>query len=174
MRKNFLKLNGDKTEVLVITPPSLSAIHGITTIPVCDSLIIVNSTVRDLGVIYDSAFNLEAHVKSMCRKCYFQLHLVHKIRRYITQESARTLIQANVMSVLDFCNCLLYGLPSTLLDRLQKVQNLAARIVVPARKHQHVTPVLMFLHWLPIKQCIDYKITVLRLTFKALNTYTHF
>ena len=74
--------------------------------------------------------------------------------------------RSGVTSRLDYCNALLYGLPETLLQKLQRVQNAAARLVTGTRKYEHITPVLKELHWLPIKQRIEYKI--LLLTFKAL------
>ena len=57
----------------------------------------------------------------------------------------------------------------TLIDRLQAVQNCAARFVTPSRKHDHITPIFKQLHWLPMYSRIKYKI--LMLTFKALHTW---
>ena len=70
-------------------------------------------------------------------------------------------------SKLDICNSLLYGLPQYLIDRLQAVQDCAARLVFRSRKHDHITPILKQLHWLPVYSRIKYKI--LLLTFKALH-----
>ena len=77
------------------------------------------------------------------------------------------LVHAFITSKLDNTNSLLYGLPKFLIDRLQNVQNAAARVVTRTRKYDHIKPVLKQLHWLPVSQRIDYKI--LLLTFKALN-----
>ena len=66
-----------------------------------------------------------------------------------------------------FCNALLYGLQRSVLDRLQYVQNCAARLVSRTRSSEHITTELRQLHWLPIKQLIAYKI--LLLTYKATN-----
>jgi hypothetical protein len=76
-------------------------------------------------------------------------------------------VQVNVISHLDYCNCLLAGLPSNLINKLQRVQNCAARIIKQTGKFDHITPTLKELHWLPIKYRIDYK-TIL-ITFKVLN-----
>ena len=65
------------------------------------------------------------------------------------------------------CDGLLYGLPDYILQKLQFVQNNAARLILKRKKHDHVTPLLKELHWLPINQRIVYKINLL--TFKALN-----
>ena len=72
-----------------------------------------------------------------------------------------------VTSKLDNCNSLLAGLPQYLLDKVQRVQNAAARLVSCTRKYDRISPVLKELHWLPVKQRIVFKI--LLLTYKALN-----
>ena len=76
-------------------------------------------------------------------------------------------MQAFVISRLDYCNSLFYGLPSTQLRKLQAVQNAAARLICNTPRFDHITPVLYDLHWLPIKSRIDFKI--LLITYKALN-----
>ena len=61
----------------------------------------------------------------------------------------------------------MFGIPKDLMSQLQKRQNHAARVITQWRKYDHITPVLVDLHWLPGKQRIDFKI--LLLTYKALN-----
>ena len=67
-----------------------------------------------------------------------------------------------VLSRLDYCNSLLSGIPQQLIDKLQKVQNCSARLIFKTSKCTHVSPLLAKLHWLPIAQRIDYKISSLR------------
>ena len=67
----------------------------------------------------------------------------------------------------DYCNCLLFGLPNYLLQRLQRVLNCTARVVYQSNKYDHITTLLMELHWLPVEQRINFKI--LLITYKALN-----
>jgi len=92
---------------------------------------------------------------------------LHLLRKFISTKNAETLIHAFITSRLDNCNSLLYGLPNTLLDKLQYVQNSAARLLTLSKKHDHITPILFNLHWLPINYRIKYKI--LLFTFKALH-----
>lgn len=79
----------------------------------------------------------------------------------------QTVIHAFITSRLDYCNSLYFGLPKSSLDRLQLVQNAAARLLTGTRKREHITPVLASLHWLPVKFRIDFKI--LLYVFKALH-----
>jgi len=73
-----------------------------------------------------------------------------------------------VSSRIDYCNSLLYGLPDYKLKRLQRVQNIACRVVSRAPQAAHVTPLLDELHWLPVAQRIRFK--VLLLTYRALHS----
>ena len=77
------------------------------------------------------------------------------------------LIHAFVTSKLDYCNSLLCKLPNSLISRLQKLQNIAARMVTRSRKLDHISPILTRIHWLPIPLRIKYKI--LLITFKCIN-----
>ncbi len=70
-------------------------------------------------------------------------------------------------SKLDSCNSLLYGLPECDIVKVQRVQNTAARLVLRIPRHEHITPALVELHWLPVRQRIVYKI--LLITYKALH-----
>ncbi|KAK7093897.1 hypothetical protein V1264_007580 [Littorina saxatilis] len=86
---------------------------------------------------------------------------ISQIRHLLSLDATKTLVSAFILSRLDYCNSLLVGLPDAKLDRLQRIMNNAARLVLRKRKRDHVTPLLMTLHWLPIKACITYKIATL-------------
>ena len=77
------------------------------------------------------------------------------------------MVHAYVTSKLDGNNALLAGIPSVLISQIQRVQNAAVKVVTKTRKHDHVTPLLAKLYWLPIKDCILFKL--LLLTCKALQ-----
>ena len=86
--------------------------------------------------------------------------------RPLSLESARTLVHAFIISRIDYCYSLLFGLPSVHLLKLQRLQNAAARLISNVPRYSHITPVLCSLHWLPVKFRIDFNI--LSLTFKAI------
>ena len=166
MLANMLKLNRDKTELLVIGPkrkvnPPIKGIY------VAGDYIEASSSARNIGVIFDSHVNLEKHVTNTCKMAFYHLRNIARIRNCLSEDDAEILVHAFISSRLDFCNALLYGLPKSVIDRLQYVQNCAARLVTRTRSSEHITPVLRRLHWLPVRQRITYKI--LLLTYKALN-----
>ena len=74
---------------------------------------------------------------------------------------------------LDFCNSLLVGLPVCQLNRLQKIQNHAARLVSSCNRRDHITPVLCQLHWLPLKFRISFKLLLFahRSVYKTIPDY---
>ena len=68
---------------------------------------------------------------------------------------------------MDYCNSLLFGIKDYQLKKLQSIQNAAARLIHNSSKYDHITPILKNLHWLKIKERIDFKILVI--TFKAVH-----
>ncbi len=97
---------------------------------------------------------------------YF-LYNIRRIRKYLTKETTKTLVHAFISSRSDYCNSLLYGLPNSQLNKLQRVQNAAAPLVLQESKFCRNKPLLRSLHWLPVKYHIDFKILIL--TFKAIH-----
>ncbi len=109
------------------------------------------------------------------RSCRFALHNIRKIRPFLTEHAAKLLVQALVISRLDYCNALLAGLPSNTIKPLQIIQNAAARLVFNEPKRAHVTPLFISLHWLPVAARIQFKTLMLayRTTTGSAPTYFH-
>ena len=103
----------------------------------------------------------------ICQASFYHLRNISKIRRYLSQDTTEILIHAYITSKLNNCNSLLYGLPTYMINKLQIIQNAAARIVTFTKKTDHITPVLCKLHWLPVQYRIIFKI--LLLLYKGLN-----
>ena len=123
--------------------------------------------VRDLGVTFDSTLTLHNHINNICQSGSLSLHQIGKIRKFITQEYAERIVHAFVSSKLDYCNGILYGLLQNQIQKLKRLQNSAPRLVTRTKKSEHITPVLINLHWLPVQQKIIFK--VLLDPYKALN-----
>ncbi|KAI5103965.1 hypothetical protein C0J45_5591, partial [Silurus meridionalis] len=163
-----LKLNPSKTELLII--PGDSSPGQDLQITLHDSLLSLSATARNLGVTMDNELSFFPHVANVARSCQFLLYNIRRIRQFLSIQAAQMLVQLKKGThphLLYYCNALLGGCPASLINKLQLVQNAAARVLTRSRKYDHITPILSSLHWLPVKFRIDYKL--LLLTYKALN-----
>ncbi len=142
MTNNLLLINSEKTEVLIIGPktPTSNNLEHCLTLNGCS--VDSSSSVRILGVLFDSNLSFDSHVSSICKTAFCHLKNISKPRPKLSMSNAKMLIHAFMTSRLDYCNALLGGCSAHF-------------------------PVLSTLHWLHIKHRIDFKI--LLITFKALN-----
>ena len=162
MTANKLKMNDEKTEVIPVgTDHRLKIIAGVTSLSLNGFQIDFSHTVRNLGVHLDSSLTMETHVNKLCKTIYLELRRISHIRRFLSLEAAKKIMSAFVLSRLDYCNSLFAGLPYCLLERLQRAQNHAARIILRKRKHDHAKPLLRQLHWLPVCARVEYKVATL-------------
>ncbi|KAI5607960.1 hypothetical protein C0J50_6957, partial [Silurus asotus] len=167
MTHNFLLLNSDKTEILLIGPKTSIQTLQHLNLHLDGCSVNTSSTIKDLGVILDSDLSFKNHINQVTKTAFFHLRNISKLRNMLSISDAEKLVHAFMTSRLDYCNALLGGCPASLINKLQLVQNAAARVLTRARKYDHITPILSSLHWLPVKFRIDYKL--LLLTYKALN-----
>jgi hypothetical protein len=168
MKSNRLKLNCDKTELIWICSRNMHrSLTHLPSVKVDNTEITPVKCARNLGYYFDQQFDMRQHINNLCRQCYFQLRQLRVIRRSLSSDVLKTLLHAFVASRLDYCNSLFYGLPNCDIKKLQLVQNAAARLFGGLSKFNHVSPILRSLHWLPIKQRIDFKIAVL--AYKSLH-----
>ena len=119
------------------------------------------------GFKFDKYLCCHDQIKQVCKSSFYFIRNIAKIRNYLTDSATESVVHAFITSKLDYCNSLYYGLPKYLLKRLQCIQNSAARLVVQASKFEHVTPVLLKLHWLPVRFRIMFKI--LLMVYKCLH-----
>jgi hypothetical protein len=126
-----------------------------------------SSTAKCIGVVIDSHISMDAHISSVCRAAYFQLRNISQLRRYLEHDTLECVVHSFVTSKLDYCNSLFCGLPVSQINKLQAIQNTAARILTNTRKYDSITPVLHSLHWLPVQQRIKFK--TLTIVYKTLN-----
>ncbi|PVD32958.1 hypothetical protein C0Q70_08405 [Pomacea canaliculata] len=170
MTSNRLKLNDDKTEALLCGPRARREQIGISAVQVGDASIAFADCVRDLGLFIDAELSMCNHVSSVVAKSYYFLRTLGRLRPMLTQAAANSLAVATITSGLDYCNSALWGIPATQLDRLQRVQNAAARIVFRAKSStEHITPILQSLHWLPMNKRIDHKVLSIAKDFSLLR-----
>ena len=110
---------------------------------------------------------MKTHVTKVCQSTYLNLRNIGRIRKLLDEDSVKVLVQSLIISHLDYCNSLLLGVPNQTLDRLQKVQNRAARLISLTKNKQPISPVLYELHWLPVRERINFKVSCM--IYKCLN-----
>ena len=164
---NKLRLNDSKTEFLVVGSRYAKKKPDIDSLSVGEENVPAVTSARNIGVQMDCHLTLESHVNNVCKASYAQLRGIALIRKHLTQDAAATLVNSLITSRLDSMNSLLIGLPDILISKLQRIQNHAAKVVAKKNKHDHVTPILQALHWLPVESRIEYK--VLLITHKCLQ-----
>jgi len=161
MTANLLTLNTSKTEFLLIGLKQQLAKFQNCPIETTHSA-------RNLGIIFDEHLTFSDQISSLSKSCYSHIRALRCIRPYLDFRTASTIATSIVHSKLDYCNSLYVNLPNSQINRLQQIQNSLARTVVKSPKFSHITPVIKSLHWLKIKERIEYKL--LSLTYKVLTT----
>ena len=164
--QNMLRSNVEKKEVILFT-------SGFTKTPNTEKLFFdsavteLTEKVRDLGVILDKNLILTYHFNETCRKATNAIRSIGRIRKYLTNENRKLLVNALVISLLEYCNSILYGLPKRELDKLQRVQNTAARLITGTKQYDRIKPALQKQHWLPVESRIIFKVIII--TFMILD-----
>ena len=168
MNQFFLKINPDKTEIILFVPQSLSHCNTINgTFFRNGTCIRFSDIVKNLGFKLDKFLTLEPYVNSTVALCYKQLKDISSIRNLISSNQTEMLVHSVISSRLDYCNSLLYGLNKSVIEKLQKVQNAAARVVLKLRKRDPIRQEISKLHWLRVNERVLFK--VLLLTYKCIH-----
>ena len=168
MSANKLKLNTDKTEVLVVGTERKLSSFNLTAISVAGCRVLVSDKpISNLGVSFDRNLSMCNQVHRVVRSAYFHLRSIGLARKMLTVAATKQLVQALVISRLDYCNSLLTGIPTSLMSRLEMVQHRAARLIFRSSGHQSVTVLMKDLHWLPVTSRVLFKVLVL--VYKCRN-----
>ena len=146
MDQVHLKLNEAKTEFIYFGWPSQLGKCATTTIDVNGETVTRSSITKYLGAHLDSALNFKQHIKTKCKATIFNLQHIHATRKYLTRSTSTKLMVPLVISHLDYTNALLGGLPKCSIDKLQRIQNIAAKIVLGKGRFDSSTRCLAKLH----------------------------
>jgi len=165
MINSKLKINDSKSEFLIVTSPYMKSKLPDLKLSVGTSIVCPSQKAKNLGVIFDSSLDMNNQISNICKSAYFHIRNIGSIRNLLTHDAAAQLIHSLITSRFDYCNSLLYGLSECKINRLQKIQNTAARILMKSPRYCHITPVLKQLHWLPVRQRITFKILII--TYRA-------
>ena len=168
MNHFFLQLNDSKTQIIVCGSSKILQqiqIQGIhltmgTTVRFVDC-------VKNLGIQMDNLLSFEEQVIHLKKKCYSTLRNICKIRYLLTNSQLKTIVNSLVVSCLDYCNGIYFGIADRLLSQIQLIQNAAAKVVTRKYKYDHVGEDLRDLHWLPVKKRVVFKVALL--AYKSVN-----
>ena len=121
MFESELKMNDGKTECMLIgTRQQLCKVH-FTHISVGEKQITPSFNIRNLGVVMDTSLTFHEQINKVCKISFYFLFHIRKIRKYLSKDATAILVHA-LISRLDYCNSLLYGLPANQISKLQRVQ----------------------------------------------------
>jgi len=110
---------------------------------------------KSLGLTIDNKLTLIEHV-NVCKAAHYHLWVLRHVRRYVSEDVAKSIATSLVSARLDYYNTVFYGTLGKIIDKLQ--QNTLAWVVKEHSKYDHIAPLLSELHWLPIEERIRHKI----------------
>ena len=142
MEHHHLNLNPGKTELILI--PALTSHFSDFSISLWETTVSSSSNARNLGVVMDNRLSLSENITAVTRACRFFLYNIRRICPFLTTYSTQLLVQAMVLSRLDYCNFLLNGLPASAIRPVQLIQNAAACLIFNIPRHAHVTQLAAF------------------------------
>ena len=105
-------------------------------------MITQSSEVRDLGVIFDQFLNFDDHITAIYGSTHYHIRNIGNIRNLLSYDACSTIIHALISCRLEYCNSILYNVPKSKTDRLQRFQNQCARILTKSPGKEHITTVL--------------------------------
>ena len=162
MNEYFLCLNQSKTKILVIAPPSLQPeiiVRGVFLENTCIRFV---DSAKNLGIVLDNVLSFDTQVNKIVKSCYLTIKNITLIKNYLSENQRKQLICARIFSLLDYCNSLYYGINVSLVNKLQRVQNCAAKLIFKNRiPSSLLDEKFLKLHWLKIKYRIIYKIILI-------------
>jgi hypothetical protein len=154
---NYLKINSDKTKMLLIRPKRNS--DELTFTLIHDNEKVECETVaKSLGVTLDPKLDMVKFIQEKCRASYFHIRNLGRIKRSLSTDMRIKLVHNMILSKLDYCNSLLALVPNCHIKKLQKVQNTAVRLIYDVPKKTSTSKFLKEAHFLPIDKRIDYKL----------------
>ena len=134
MDENRLQMNDGKTEFIMFGAKKQLAKCKTTSIDENNTVVSKSEVVKYLGTWMDCNLILKTILWKKCRISMMNLQWIKLIRPFLNPEVCTTLMLGLVISHLDFCNSILVGLPDVSIKQMQKVQNLAAKVVLGKSK----------------------------------------
>ena len=158
MNENKLKMNASKTEFIMFgSRPQLNKCQS-KEIDIAGDTVKTKQCIRYLGAYLDETLNFKEHIKIKCRTAMYNYLKIKNIRKYLTKEATEILVLSLVIFHLDYCNLILYGTAQCEINKMQRIQNMCAKLVLSRQKYDSSKDALYELHWLPVKARITFKL----------------
>ena len=151
MKLNLLKLNNDKTEFLLLRTKHTISLAGELEIKIGNDTITNSTSTKNLGIHFNANLKGTIHTNRLSNLLFLTIHNIAKIRSMLDMDSTKILVQALIISKLDYCNSFLLGIPKYNIDMIQRLQNMACRPIFNLHRYDHITSYLKLLHWLKIE-----------------------
>ena len=169
MASYSLKMNDKKTIIIEIHSPYSDKLPTETFI-LDDCVIKSSSSAKNLGFWFDQHLDLSVQLSKVSKKCYINLQNIGKIGSKLTRGLKIQLVHSCIHSIIDNCNATYFGMNDFQLQKLQKIQNSAARFIFGLKgkeRWQSISPLLKQLHFLPVRFRVKFKIALL--AYKCIN-----
>ena len=167
MDQNCLKLNNAKTELISFGSQQTLLKCITNSININGHEVNRSGTIKYLGAWLDQELKMKQHIVNKCRTAMLNIQRIKHLRPLLTENITQALVLGLVILHIDYCNSLFVGLPETDISKLQRIQNVGAKLVLNKPRSYSATETLRQLHWLPMQQKIKHKL--LTIVFKCLN-----
>lgn len=164
---NHLLINPTKTKIMLFgTRQNLSRFNDFR-VTFLEQVLTPVKCCKDLGITLDGYLSFDDHITSLSSSLLGKLCQINRVRHLFSKRVLNVIINSLVFSQLFYCSTVWSGTTIQNIQKLQLVQNFAARILTETRKYDHISPVLENLGWLPIKDLL--KLRDVTMVFKCLN-----
>ena len=131
--QNMLKTNPGKTDILHFTSRFKKQPSSLETLTLANSTIGIKPKAKNLGIVMDKTLSFNDPINEIYKKASFAIRPIGHIRRSLPYDGLKMLVNSLVISRLDYCNSVLYGIPKYQMNKLQRIQNVAARMITGTR-----------------------------------------
>ena len=130
MDSNRLKMNATKTEFIMFG--SKKQLQKCTTesLKVKNDIVPTSDTIKYLSAWLHQHLSFKTHIKKKCQTAMMNLQRIKVICHMLSQEACHELMLGLVMSHLDYINAILINLPQREIQKLQRIQNMAAKVCI--------------------------------------------
>ena len=162
MKENFLKLNSGKTQIMVVAPEGVLQYVIVNGTFINGQCIRFVDNAKNLGAYIDSTMSMDHQVEKVVSSCFHTIRQLSRIKAFLTTEQLQLMVCSLVLSRIDNCNILYYGMSADNMGKLQRVQNSAARLACKVNICDRIRSNDLFhkLHWLRVRERVAFKVLV--------------